>query len=225
MPIAVDQGLEVTVKGTCLGQAVLNVFHYRPREAVTWTPQAITQFTPAWFTFWRGSILPLLVNTYTVVTYDFRVITDSIANPTPPPPGMVAFADALAVGGGASDVGGLAGPALPTLAALAWRLVSTNPTRHGRGGKRFSPLLEANSDDNEWVPTTITAWQGAIVAYIPGLADPFDSLHLDPVVFARSTYLAAVGNTFRAHSAVVTSAVLNGFVSSQVSRKQRVGAG
>lgn len=225
MSIAVDQLLQITVLGKASNQAVLNVFHYRPRELLSWVPQEILSFTALWFSFWRNNILPRLSNTYAVQAYDFRVIGTSIANPTPPPPAKINYVDALVIAGGAMDVGIKIGDPLPTLNAVSWRLVSTLPTRHGRGGKRFGPIIEDDTIGNSLTGAAFTPWQTAAGPYLLGLGPNEFLFNLDPVVFARTTYVAAVGNLPRAHSAVVTSVITNSFVSSQVSRKERATIG
>lgn len=226
MSINLTDVVQITVAGRASGQQVLNVFHFRHTAAdvVAGDDADIPTALGLFIGRWRNVLAQSVHESYTVEVYRWRTLRGTVVNPSPPPPTMFTEGPALDIVGGLLDKGGLTNDPLPTFDALGVQKLSDRAGRNYRGSCRIGPNNEPSSTGNSWTATFILNSTAPLVALF---ADPYDvtfSFHLEMCVFSRTLALAAPPpfTLLRDLTAKVTGPKLNGFVTSQVSRKQSV---
>jgi hypothetical protein len=228
MPFGGQNVGQLTIFGRSQGQQILNVFHYRRVDPAA-PPISDTDLPNVVFDIrenWRALIAATFHDSYSVESYTWRTLTGTIANPSPPPPSIFTEDFQFVQPGGLLDVGGVGGPALPTFDALGVQKLSNRAGRNFRGSARFGPHLEAQTDNNSWTPAFIGAAEPLIsTLFVDIYTDGFGGT-VEMAIFSRTLALAAPPpfTLLRDLTAKVIGAKLNGFVSSQVSRKASVGS-
>lgn len=225
--IDVNAVYEVVVKGSMQNQAVLNVFHYQDEEGSPPEPDETEEnFLSSFRASWRTAILPKASNLYFVESYTLRRIVGTEADPEPPPPTRLVVPFGFQLPGTLSDAGERIGEPLPTLAAVAYRKITGNPSRNGRGGFRLGGALEEDTVGGN----ALTA--GAELLFAVASLEPIRVPAINPpgtrfmqmVVFSETLALVDINGTPRNFAFPVLAFSLNHFISSQTSRKQRVGS-
>lgn len=218
--------LEMTVFGRSnTGQQVLNVLHYRQVNTIP-TAYAITELEAMNLQFaaeWRADILPLLSDGYKVEKYRARALTGVIANPTPPPATIITVGDQHEIAAPATDVGSRPGIQEVTFAAVGVQKLVDRAGRNFRGGIRLGTI----TDDDQIVNVLDTPYKTLVDTQFTNLRTSVINAGLGfpdwvMCVFSRTLALAAPPpfTDMRADTAGVIGHVVNGFVTSQVSRKQ-----
>lgn len=227
--------VEIAVKGQAENQAVVNVFRW------------VTQLAPAapntgdlalslnnFRTLWRTNYLPLVSNNYSVSTYSAQVIIGRSTNPRPQPspirgwtPFILSYGRQEVLAGGSSDVGTRgAASVLATFNAAGCRWVPAVRQRWARSGSRFYAGLESDTTNNVW--NISAGFPGDAAAFFTTLVGGFtcnaggDKLKL--VAFGKTTYLKRPAGALSpwTYTAYISQGILNPYVTSQVSRKQRL---
>lgn len=225
--IDVNAVYEVIVKGSMSNQAVVNVFHYVDEEGSPPEPNETEEnFLASFRLNWRSAVLPKVSNLYFVETYTLRRITGTEVDPDPPPPNRLIVPFAFQLPGTLDDAGDRLGEPLPTYAAAGYRKLTSNPTRNGRGSFRLGGLLEEDTTGGNALNA------GALVLLAPATLEPIRIPVINPpgtrfmlmAVFSETLALVTPNVTPRNFAFAVNALALNGFVTSQVSRKQRVGS-
>jgi len=228
MPFGGQNVGQLTIFGRSQGQQILNVFHYRRVDPAA-PPITDNDLPNVVFDIrdnWRALIDATFSNTYSVESYTWRTLVGTIANPSPPPPTIFTEDFQFVQPGGALDVGGLPGAALPTFAALGVQKLSNRAGRNYRGSARFGPHLEADTTNNSWTSVFITTVDPLVSTLFTDVyTDGFGGT-VEMCIFSRTLALAAPPpfTLLRDLTAKVIGSKLNGFVSSQVSRKASVGS-
>lgn len=227
--------VEVVVKGQAENQAVLNVFRFVTKfgPSAPNTGDLITLLSN-FRTLWRAQVIPLATGNYSVVTYDAQVITGRIANPAPQPnpiggwtPNVLVYGAQQVLAGTGSDVGlyGVSG-VLATFEAAAVRWIPSERKRWARSGTRFYVGNESDTTTNTWNNGAgfTTAIAALITAFVGGITMNGAGDKAVLAAFGKRTFLKAPAGSLApwTMTRVITNGLLNPFVSSQVSRKQRL---
>ncbi len=225
--------VELVVKGVALGQAIINVFHFR---RIAGTPDqdggSLNDLLQVFRGRWQTNICAYAPNNYTVTEYVASVIHGRQSNPRPMPtprrgwePLVLLYTDQDAVVGTALDDGLLPGDRLPTFAAGSMRWIPDRRVRWGRAGSRLLVGVEADTDTNTWnavsnnIPAKMAAAATAMLADYPvGVGGQTAEM----CVFGRRTFIRSVINQDPIfYTAKIVRGNFSPFVSSQVSRKER----
>lgn len=226
--------LELAVKGIAEGQAVINVFHLITQSAPA-APNTgdlnlvLTNFRAAW----RLKMLALMPANYSVSEYAVTAIIGRDPNPTGQPnpigrwtPYVLRFGNQLVLAGTNLDVGTRLDQPLPTLTAASVRWVSQLRFRWSRSGSRFFSGGENDTTNNAWNDTATfkTKMADWITTHLAGYISDAGGDVVKPCVFGRTTYLRAAPGVVNpwTYTSYLANGILSPYVSSQVSRKQRV---
>jgi hypothetical protein len=233
MSISVGHVVEVVVHGKANGQAIINVFHFKPN--VPWDvgeegSATVDGFLSNFVSYYRAQIRPLLSASYQVQKYSAVRIDqiDQFSRPDLTTYMGFHFGPYVELPGTiADDTGGIDNTgsiALPTFNAVSVALFTENRSRSGRGGKRFGPIAEAHTVDDQLSGAKREAWQDAIDILVatpidasPGVADG----NLEWCVFSRTRALKPANalGTPSAFASVIKRATVNPYLSHQSSRK------
>lgn len=236
MAISKSQIVEVLVKGEDRAQAVLNVLHYRiPSSSPDATTIILQDFVNALKTNLKAWSQVLMPNTYTVNSVEAFAITGRTPNPHWPSPGhpsvlpynLVVGEQAFAAGPGWT--GTRVGATLTSFTAYGVRHITVDRARKFRGSARWDIGTENDTDGNKWE----AAFNTEVVTtqdYMNSLVNVNFTSGVDPAlmvmcVFARRSFLKAANApvpAVRDYSSEVQSILTNIYVTSQVSRKQRL---
>lgn len=234
--IAPNQIAEVVVRGQFNGQAVLNVMHWQPYRADN-PLQAVdsTLFLQGFRTLWRNQVLPQASTGYQVIEYYLGIISGRTPNPfwTPasPPtitPWNLVYSGQDLLAGAAADEGAKLGAALPTFVACGVGWLTENRKRYFRGSTRFMVGIEDNTSDNSWAAAYLTnTLQPMAAAFLPNIQTDGGAVTktMSMCIFARRTYLKAANAPVPVLTDFASEVInyrVNPYVSSQVSRKQRL---
>lgn len=224
MAVTVNQIVEIVVAGRSQSQQILNVFHYRTQNPVTFPPAGATigNLASPFRDLWRANVLPRLSDLYVVEVYRLRSLTGTVvADPGPPPVNQLVQGDAFDLAGTGLDTGSITGEILPTFNAVGVRKVTDRAGRRFRGGARFSSIPEANQANNFLLATEVTAWTTAAFNLFTTAIDSGFLEVFEMCVFSKTSALEATApqTDLRQYTADVTNAIVNAFMTSQVSRK------
>lgn len=227
--------LEFIVRATIDGQATQNVLHFVPSLAA---PAPETAFTlqdgvEAVREFWRTNILPLVNQAYKVEDYIGRELSGTGPNPASDPktPNVVTVRQFWQTIGGDMDVGGVGEPIIPTFDAIGVKRSTNMNGRNSTSVLRFGGLSVPDilvADGNKLSAAAVVAWTG--------IKDLLSTVNVDPGIggdtmawclFLRTAALAAPGPlaSLTAYAELFNSATVSPFITSQVSRKQRISRG
>lgn len=225
MAMTALQILEITVKGKALGQDILNTVHYRSVDPLTFDPLGveISAYLPEFVVAWRLACLPGVSSNYTVESYNARTLVSTSVNPTPPPPNQLDQGDQAVIAGvPAIDVGALGGTASPTFVAVGVRKFTDRAGRSFRGGLRIGPITELQTDNNQLEPTQLLSYATRWTDFIGTNLTDGPGSDVEPCVFSKTLALSrpVPNTTLRTDTAHWVAALINSFVTSQVSRKQ-----
>lgn len=236
MPVTKTTPAQIIVRGESKGQAVLNVLHYKVDDIEQDTDQTTIQAVVDEFAIrHKAWALPLACSTYTVLEYYGVVVTGREPNPHWLPPGKpgqypfrLTFGEQY-VNQTAGWTGTRVGNPLPTFNALAIRHIAEEKRPWTRGGARWFVGVEADTNSNEWEAAFLTEAQ--ITQDYVGQLRTFDAppggdiVNVTMCTFGKTSYLQAPNSPVPQlgdYLSELSSVALNKYVSSQVSRKQRV---
>lgn len=213
--------LQLIVQGQEDGQTVMNIWYIKVHTVST-DPGDGADVLEAFVTAYRADILPLCSEQYWVDYYILKEVAPSI-----PVDGAWTFSDQLLYVGETADTGSLSGADLPVFACATGRLVATNYSANFRGSKRFSGLMEVDSDaarPNHLTETARIDWQDALILLIDAMDSTTVEMVYEPVV--ASNLLAQgkdPGNAsdLATFTSVLVGGRINGRLGSQVTRKTR----
>jgi hypothetical protein len=219
---------EVIARGTANSQAILNVFHYVTEDDLPVVEPGATEenFLQQFATNWIASVYPKLWDGYSQDQWTLRRLNSIAANPTPPPPGMVTSDFQFAVAASVLDGGDRAGEPLPTYAAVGYRKRTNNPSRNGRGAFRLGPVMEEDTTGGNALnlgavalfnPTTLENLRRVLITGA-------GNFPMAMAVFSETLAVQNVGVRPRNFAFQVQTIQLNPFITTQNTRKQRVGA-
>lgn len=236
MPVTKKTPIQIVIRAESQGQAILNVLHYKvddieqDTDAVS-VKDAVDEFAvrhKAW-------MIQLVPNTYNVLEYFGVIITGREGNPNWLPPGRPGqYPFRLTYGeqylnNTAGWTGERVGTPLPTFNAMAVRHIAEERRPWTRGGARWFIGCEADTNSNRWEDAFLVEAQ-TTRDYI-GQLRTFDAppggdvTQLTMCTFGKTTYLKQPANPvplLENFMSELGSVAFNKFVSSQVSRKQRV---
>lgn len=220
-----SQILEIVVQGVESNQAINNVFHFKqdPSNAPG-TLLDLTQALTAFQNRWQAKIIPNATQQYSVYLYQASVITGRQLSPTRPGVNILTYGEQAIVMGGAGDVGALLTDPGPSFEAAGVRWVAQNRGRAFRGGSRLRIGVENQASENKWLALALASLQlaanGLLTPYVAAIGPP--AVGFDIGTFGRQSFLKAPGNpVLLDYFSAWTSAIVNPYVTSQVSRKQR----
>ncbi len=228
MAVTVDQIVEISVNGVASGQAINNVFHYKP---VTLNPNFVTtlqQCLEAFRTMWRNTVLGGLSTSYAVLRYKGRALIGTRVDPANPNNIILNIGDVGDLTGDPiTDLGGTAGAALPTYTAMTLRKLSGVGGKRKKGSCRLGPIPESYTEAADQNKLTAAATAVGLVAAggLKGTLGPVvvgDTLV--PVIMSRASLFPtppAVQPNMTGKWIGISDILLNPYVGSQVSRKQR----
>lgn len=221
-----DGVLEVIVSGEMENQAHINILHFAAENIV---PPGVNlgleealEGIAGWY---RSNLLPELLN-INIVEYVGRVITGT---ETVQGVKRLTFGDQAIIAGGTPADSAPAGDSLPSFNAYGIRKFARNAGRDFRGNMRLGGVAEADTFNNEIAFVKRGKVQLALDAILTGVNTPGDDNQQYKVllaVFAETSYLrvnVTEDNTPIVFTSRVEKLILNKFVTSQVSRKQRAG--
>lgn len=226
--------VQLVVHGQAAGQAIKNVFHYVSEE-ITPDPLDVTieELVSTFRTAWRAAVLPLLCNNYFASAYSGVVIEGTVVLEHPDETEYTALklGDVSTLDGEVGeDEGGSADASLPTEVALTIQKKTGKAGRENHGSTRFAPIGATSLSTvnrNQWSAGTLAAFSAA-QAFIQGnLTPPGFAGDFVPVVFHRTRLLNAappIDGTVN-YRTRITGTIVNLWVGSQVSRKQRATLG
>lgn len=242
--MAVNAGnhVEITVLASASGQSIINVLNYRA-GLTNAAPHTLEDFLTEFRDEWRTGILPLLHESYVIQAYVGRVISSMVFLPPIPPQGpnarpAIRYSEQFILqGAGASDTGDKITDAHPTFTAISAQKVCgpvTDPAgvvlpaeKIIRGGIRLGPIVEADTEALEGNALTAAAaaaaLAGLIVIQVVALGG--DTMNMEVLSFYKDLNHRVIGPLPTFATATVSSFLVNPFISTQVTRKQRARGG
>jgi hypothetical protein len=225
MAFFANQVIEATIKGKALGQDILNIIHYRVVDPATFPPGgvSIAGYTDDLVLAWRAACLPGVSNLYTVTSYNIRALVSTSTNPGPPEFTQIDVGDQDVIAGvPGTDVGALAADPAPTFNAVGVRKFADRAGRNFRGGLRIGPITELQTDGNSLVAAEVTAYTDRWTIFKDTNLNSEGGNEVQPCVFSRTLTLKepVPFTALRDHTAQWVAALINTFITSQVSRKQ-----
>lgn len=223
--------VQITVRGQSNGQSVVNVLHYIPSMLAPAFSSTPDQILNAFRSAWRAAVLPHISQHYAAVEYALVEIRGTEADPNNPNAFRLRLGEAGVIAGVAvSDQGVLTTDPLPTYCAATFQKRTLEAGRSKRGSLRLGGIVEAQTEATQ--PNTLTAAARNALANVSTFLTQVLSTGvagdtLNPCVFSRELLLRGVNpknDTLGARFAI-TKVILNAFVGSQVSRKQRATMG
>lgn len=170
--------IQVTVRGTWVQQAVVNVYYYRCKDVPTagYLTGLMTEFQSVVHTAYAGAVRTPLVFNYIQALNIFS--GDVLEDNTPTP--------------AAGTVVGNPTPAPPFNAAMVLLVRGNNRVRHGR---KFVPLMDDIDINQETIETSCL---GRLVTYANVLNDnlfPGGTDEFEPTIVGRIEYVTPQGKT------------------------------
>ena len=221
---------EMQVQAKAQGQRILNILHYylSTTSVIPGAEHTLEAFTEAFANRWRQAVIPIVCADYHVEIYlGFEYLRTELGG-TPPATGTVLVTgEQFPFTGGIEDLGSLVGTALPTHNAVGYRKATGMRGRRKKGQIRIAPLPEELVDKN-----ILDA--AGVNTYFDTVLDPLKLIsvgtttfiQMQEVVFSKREALTQPpGSDLRTMCTPVLTHVLNHFVTSQVSRKQRQAVG
>lgn len=219
---------EVTVRGSANNQAILNVFHYQVEEPLSDPGANGTEenFLAEVKEAWDATVLPKLWVGYGVESYNLKRITGTEPVPPPGTGNRLIVPFQFAIPGTIDELGTRTGEPLPTYSAVGYRKRTPNPSRNGRGAFRLGPVMEEDTTGGNALNA------GAVALFSPASLEPLRrvlitiaaSFPMEMVVFSETLALLTPNTTPRLFAFEVQTIQLNPFITTQNTRKQRVGA-
>ena len=211
MPMVQDI-IQITHNQTFLGQAVTNIYHYyvSTSDRDVMFGSEIPQFLLNWELQWGATVGTILSQGLQTTT----IIYDNLMNPDE-------YGIAEGVEGGTTT-----GAADDSLSAFGFKLLNNKRTVR-TGAKRFAGVTDTLVEGN-----TVTINQSSVDLAASFLRGPIGintdidtsaDYTLDPVIVGRTKDANGVYKLDPTRFAFITAAEINPYVTSQVSRKQRVG--
>jgi len=236
--MAVEKGqiVEVTIKGEIAGQAILNVLHYwLNRGNADADTFELGNFVEQLETDYKTWATPLASTAYFAREVSAVVITGREANPhwqDPAHPHALPFRLTFGeqyVKGNLTWAGTRVGSTLTSFQAFGVRHIAQKRGRQFRGSARWAIGVESDTNGNVW-DTTIGFVGEAMAQYDPTFAvvtvvQAPANRTVNLVVFGRTTYLKAANAplpVLTSYASEVVNEIANTYVTSQVSRKQRL---
>ena len=218
----------LSVFGNAAGQAVMNTHWYAalaPQFVGSDQADGTLAFLTAFRSLWRLNALPLLNTGYTVSEYRADVFSFRFLNSPPPPAFRLNTVDIQILNGaGAADTGTSVGTPTPTFESFGISYTAAPQQWRTKSGNRIGPPVEEATNLN----TLNALVLGAVQSLATNLAAPLVANNgtdaLARVVFSmkRATTLADPQTWPTSFISRVTSSRVNTFITTQVSRKQRL---
>jgi len=232
MAIALDNNkvYEVVVRGRVDGQNVLNILHYQTDEPLGQITgdDTLENFSTRLSGVWGNAILPYVSDRYEVEEWLLSEISKTMAgNPNPSFISHIVYEHQISVLGSFADAGEVAGECLPSYAAVGFRKVTAMRGRGKRGSIRIGGIPEDYTTLNSLNATGQAAF---LVSHLDPLLDiqisAPGSVHMKLCIFQKTAAQRSAGTiNLRPFTERVTNFILNPLITSQVSRKRRVGKG
>lgn len=215
-----------SVVATALGQSIVNtcdwIFSQNPVPPTATALDVNTIIRNKW----RIDMIPLLPVQYVVQSYTLVEILGRQATAMPGVFTPILGESSVIAGVPADDTGDLVGNVEATFVAATIQKKTGFAGRRSRGGARIGPLLEENVTNNALIDPYRTALSLAAEFFTDPLI-PLANHQIRAAVFSRRSFFGAPGkpatpglvSPFQA-ALTITTATLNTFVGSQVSRKQ-----
>lgn len=224
----------VTVRGVMHDQSIINEFWYRNTGGADTAENLATNFSSRW----ASMICPRVSNAYSVLQYDVRKLFGAVAtDPVVPAAGSTwRWSEQFIKNGTTADAGLIAaGVAMPSFVAVGFTKTvgpwfnadATNAPglKLGRGSGRIAGPAEeytGAAGSNRIIPASLDAWRNALETLrILNVAGTWD------MIIATNSYEGAPVTTgdppvpsYR--YAYVTGISVNPYMTSQISRKQRI---
>lgn len=222
--------LRVTVKGVSNGQAIVNTFWYAaltPAFVLGDQASGLVDALIAFRSKWQTVVLPILNNTYVVADYDGAII-DGRFKPDPAVPRWSPnIRDIDTLQGDEADRGSSVGIPAPTFEAQGVSIRAQPRTWRARGGNRYGPVVEGDSTNNLLENAARIELQGVANLMNTNLVIVLGGAELTRVIYSSTNVREAPDPQVwpAAFISPVKTAKANPFITTQVSRKQRVTSG
>lgn len=235
MPVMVEGNgtlFRFTFKGQAEGQAVIHVEDWALAARVlpaAAQPVDLEVIRDTVVGEWNNSIIPLLPDNYQMSEVHVIALGGPLNALGPGPGGTTPLGETIL---SIQSTGGRAvvGDALPTHDAFSVRKLTSRVGRRFKGGWRLFGVLEGDTDNNQVTAGRRSAVETGINAYYTPIIADYSGVGVEPlypVVFSVAQALEGGGadEPWPEASAIVAGVICNPYVSTQLSRKQRIKLG